>query len=122
MVLGISTYPTWWYVTLVIELSRALQTGNPDLCGKVPFNLRGIVATFLNESTLEVREVETLGACNGAAARPGTAPEVGPVPSARPGAPEPATNRELASHLGRKRLLDLVPQSLLPAQPRQVTL
>lgn len=70
---------------------RTLQPGNPDLCGEVPLNLRGIVATIVGE-TANVKEIDTLGVCNGRA-RPGTVPE--PAPGLAPsGTPKPATNEQ----------------------------
>ncbi len=70
---------------------RALQPGNLDLCGEVPLNLRGIVATIVGE-TANVKEIDTLGVCNGRA-RPGFVPELAPglAPS---GTPKPATNEQ----------------------------
>lgn len=69
-----------------------MQPGNPKLCGKVPLTLRGIVATFVSSTSQNLTEAETLGACNGAAERPGTTPELGPshAPSGGSGSSEPA--------------------------------
>ena len=79
-------------------MPRALRTGNRNLCGDVPLNLRGIVATYLNETTNAVQEIETLGACNGNATRPSTTPKQapGPLPSAGPDTSPSDTNREPA--------------------------
>lgn len=81
---------------MVFDVSRSLQPGNPGLCGKVPVNLRGIVATFVGD-TSHVKQIDTLGACNDPA-RPGTMPPgqapqpatpLQPVPGPESSAPEP---------------------------------
>ncbi len=56
-----------------------LEPGNPKLCGDVPFDLQGFVATLSNGAT-ELQEIETLGGCNGTAA-PGTTDEQAKAPT-----------------------------------------
>lgn len=75
---------------LVLDLSRVLQPGNPELCGEVPLNLRGVVAKYVNDTTNKVQEVETLGNCSGAAAHPGTVPKQAPGPQMSAPDREPA--------------------------------